>query len=113
MENNFYTREDISICADKARDMLKDISTYTVIADVRRPDEFAVKHIKGAINIPLGQLKEKAKELLPDKNQEIILYCQSGNRSCDAAKVMQSMGYTNVYDLGAIDKWIWEFENSL
>ena len=113
MENSLYTKEYQTISAAKAKEMISDLSTYTVIADVRRPDEYNLGHIKGAVNIPLGQLKEKAKELLPDKKQEIILYCQSGSRSCDAARVMHSMGYTNVYDLGSIDKWIYEMENRL
>ena len=42
---------------------------------------------------------------LPDLNQEILIYCRSGNRSSQAAKKMLEAGYTNVYDFGGINDW--------
>ena len=42
---------------------------------------------------------------LPDKNQMILIYCRSGNRSKEAAQKLADMGYTNVYEFGGIETW--------
>jgi rhodanese-related sulfurtransferase len=89
----------------KAMAMIKDISTYTVIVDVRRSDEYAAGHIKGAVNIPLSHIMADSTVLLPDKAREIIVYCHSGERSKTACIQLCNMGYTNVYDLGGIIDW--------
>lgn len=44
-------------------------------------------------------------------NQEIIVYCASGKRSHEAAKLLAEMGYTMVYDLGGINTWPYEVKN--
>ena len=85
--------------------MIKDISTYTVIVDVRRSDEYAAGHIRGAVNIPLSRIMTDSAKLLPDKNREIIVYCHSGERSKTACMQLCNMGYANVYDLGGIIDW--------
>ncbi len=95
-----------------ARQMMCSIDTYTAIVDVRRPAEFCTGHIKGAVNIPLSRLKEDARKLLPDLSQEIILYCRTGSRSLDAAYTLIDMGYTNVFDLGAVTDWCYGLETS-
>ena len=91
-----------SISPREARQMLCDKAIYTVIVDVRRSDEYRLEHIKGAINIPLGQLEDKIRDVVPDLQQEIILYCRTGSRSMEAANLLLSMGYKNVFDLGGI-----------
>ena len=55
--------------------------------------------INTAINIPLYDLNSKAYSILPNKNSTIILYCQSGTRSIQAYKILENMGYTNLYNL--------------
>lgn len=42
------------------------------------------------------------------KDSKILVYCRSGNRSATAAKILISMGYTNVYDFGGINDWAYE-----
>lgn len=71
-----------------------------IIVDIREKTEFKSGHILGAINIPLGEIKNS--EL--DKNKTIIVYCRSGNRSNQAREILDSLGY-EVYDLGSIDNW--------
>jgi len=68
-----------------------------IIIDVREPFEFAMGHVKGAINMPPSKLINGAKQLqgIP-KDAEIILYCRSGSRSNASANIMKSMGYTNI-----------------
>lgn len=89
-----------------------DAGETPIIVDVREPDEFAMGHIPGAINLPLGGLAGLAKAHLPDKDALIYLYCRSGNRSAYGAKDLLAMGYTRLYDLGGILSWPYEIENS-
>ena len=53
------------------------------IIDVREAMEFENGHIKGAINIPLSELREKANEIPKDK--PVYLHCRTGQRSYNAA----------------------------
>ena len=84
------------ISIDKLEDM-KDKGA--IIVDVRSPQEYKEGHIKNSISIPEYELKERAKKELNDKNQNIILYCSTGNRSRRAKKILEKMGYNKVFNL--------------
>ena len=83
-----------------------------VAVDVREPDEYAVGHIPGAKLLPLGQVLARAGEVLPDKNAAWLIYCRTGRRSADAVQKLESLGYTNLYDLGGILSWPYEIEGN-
>lgn len=70
-----------------------------IILDVRSKGEFAGGHIKGAVNISVDTLKNNLSKL-KDKNQPIITCCASGMRSASAKSILQSNGYTQVYNGG-------------
>ncbi len=70
-----------------------------LILDVRSKGEFESGHIKGAINIPVDQLKNNLAKL-KDKQKAIITCCASGMRSSSAKAILQGSGYTNVYNGG-------------
>jgi rhodanese-related sulfurtransferase len=74
-----------------------------VLLDVRTVGEFQSGHIAGAANIPVEVLAARLAELPKDK--PIVLYCRSGNRSAQAARLLRSAGYADVYDLGGIIAW--------
>lgn len=76
-----------------------------IILDVRTEEEFAEGHIPNAVLLPDTEVKQRAEELLPDKEQTILVYCRSGRRSALAAQELADMGYTNVYDFGGILDW--------
>lgn len=82
-------------------------SDYTgtphLLVDVRTPEEFATGHIEGAVNISLQSLPQRL-DALP-KDQPIVLYCRSGNRSNTAAQMLARAGYTQIVDLGGIIDW--------
>lgn len=105
MENTKCNTVYKNILPDRAIKMITDISTYTVLLDVRRSDEYRAGHIKGAVNIPLSCILTDSRTLLPDFEQEIIVYCHSGQRSKTACLELCGMGYCNVYDLGGITDW--------
>lgn len=92
--------------AKKRLDTEKDI----VLLDVRTVAENTEKRIPGSVLIPVGDIKPQAPEKLKDKDAAIVIYCRSGNRSITAAKALTDMGYTNVYNLGGINKWPYETE---
>ena len=92
------------ISMDEAIAMMKEASGY-VILDVRTPEEFAEKHIPNAINIPNETIGTAEIPELPDKEQLILVYCRSGNRSKQASQKLADMGYTNVVEFGGINSW--------
>src|SRR5690606_26399408 len=67
-----------------------------VLVDVREKDEFRAGYIPGAIHLPRGFLEMQAEQKLPDKNEEIIVYCAGGTRSAFAARTLAELGYQNV-----------------
>lgn len=67
-----------------------------VIIDVREPNEYITNHASGAINIPLSDVPTEIPRRFPDNDTEIILYCNSGNRSGMAIQLLQALGYTNL-----------------
>ena len=84
---------------------LMDSEDGYVILDVRTPEEFAERHIEGAILIPDYEIGEKAESILTDKEQLILVYCRSGRRSKNAANELATLGYTNIKEFGGINDW--------
>ena len=80
--------------------------TATVIWDIRRPDEFAVSQLPDARHVPPDTADAALKQLLPDPNQTILVYCAVGYRSAQMARRLQALGHTNALNLeGAIFAW--------
>ena len=78
--------------------------TGAILLDVRSVQEYQEGHLEGAILIPEYEIERNVENILQDKNQEIIIYCKSGNRGKKAYKTMQLKGYTNLYNLkGGLD----------
>jgi rhodanese-related sulfurtransferase len=73
------------------------------LLDVRTPEEFASGHIAGAINIAVDALEQHLSEV--PKDQPVIVYCHSGNRSAQATQILQNAGYSQIYDLGGVVQW--------
>jgi rhodanese-related sulfurtransferase len=98
-----------NITAQQAKEIM-DTQTGYVILDVRAQSEYDEGHIPGAIVIPHDQVKEKAEDILPDKDQLILVYCRSGRRSKLAAEDLVDLGYTNIKEFGGILDWPYEVE---
>ena len=95
------------ISMDQAVIMMAEEENY-IILDVRRADEFAAGHIPGAVNIPNESIGTEEIPQLPDKDQLILVYCRSGNRSKQAAGKLVNLGYTNIVEFGGILDWTGE-----
>ena len=89
---------------DEAITMMEEGSGY-IILDVRTPGEFEEKHIPGAINVANETIGTDEIPELPDKDQLILVYCRSGNRSKQASQKLADLGYTNIVEFGGINSW--------
>ena len=89
---------------DEAIAMMEAESDY-IILDVRTPEEFSEKHIPGAINVANETIGSEEIPELPDKDQLILVYCRSGNRSKQASEKLVALGYTNIVEFGGINDW--------
>lgn len=75
-----------------------------LVIDVREPGEYRSGYIPGAVNIPLSQLKHRLDEL--PKDRSLLLYCRSGMRSKNAARILSKNGYKDLAHLkGGMNMW--------
>lgn len=78
------------------------------LVEVLPEDDYKKGHLPFAINIRVDKLDDLAQQLLPDKNELIVVYCSNFicTASTGAARKLQSMGYTNVLDFkGGKQDW--------
>ena len=81
-----------------------NVNEYMII-DVRSKREFSENHLKGAINIPLPEIKRKIELFVRQKDKKILVYCEYGGRSAKAVKILNNLGYINVFNLkGGLEK---------
>jgi rhodanese-related sulfurtransferase len=105
------------ILVEQAKQRIRECSIATVKArldrgdsfhflDVREDGEYANDRAKGARHLGKGIIERDIETLIPNKQDEIVLYCGGGFRSALAADALQQMGYTNVWSMeGGIKAW--------
>ncbi|MGM9974252.1 MAG: rhodanese-like domain-containing protein [Clostridiaceae bacterium] len=99
----------MTISSEEAKRIMENEENY-IILDVRTEEEYKKGHIPEAINIPNEEISIETTNNLTDKDQLILVYCRSGNRSKEASKKLVELGYTNVYDFGGINDWKYDIE---
>ncbi len=92
------------ITQEMAWDIMKHGEGFLIL-DVRTPEEFAGGHIEGAVNLPLETIGDRDIPQLPDKSQELLVYCRSGSRSKMAAGKLAAKGYERVEEFGGVLTW--------
>ena len=97
------------ITQEEAKQIMDTTNGY-ILLDTRTQEEYDQSHIPGALLIPHTEIAQRAEEELPDKDQLILVYCRSGNRSKQASEVLAELGYTNVKEFGGINTWPYEVE---
>ncbi len=78
------------------------IGDESVIIDVRTLDEWNAGHLATAQHLQLDLVAQSIETAVVDKNQQVYLYCRSGNRSGQAKIIMDGLGYTNVINAGGL-----------
>ena len=88
-------------------DVRDQLGNGAVVLDVREAEEWSTGHIPGAKHVPKSFLESRIEGSAPDRDQHVILYCQSGNRSAWAARTLvDDLGYSNVESMtGGITLW--------
>ena len=95
------------VSPEEAAAMMEEETDY-IILDVRTQEEYETAHIPGAICIPNETIGTGEIPELPDKDQLILVYCRSGNRSKQASEKLAKQGYTNIVEFGGINSWTGE-----
>ncbi len=90
-----YVKE---ITIEQARERVAK-NAQLVLMDVREDHEWEKDHAEEAIHLGKGVLERDLEKVVPDLDQEIIMYCGGGYRSVLTASAAQKMGYRNVYSL--------------
>lgn len=84
----------------------ENISGNRILIDVRTPEEYEAGHIKNAKNIDISSPDFSQNIDILDKTKQYSVYCRSGNRSSQALKIMESLGFEDVINLkGGIIAW--------
>lgn len=82
-----------SISPSQAKILLEEENNITLL-DVRTIQEYKEGHLRDATLIPLSELADNLKKLSNRKEQKIIVYCRSGNRSISASRILVKNGFT-------------------
>lgn len=77
------------------------ITQGALVLDVRTPGEYRAGHYEGALNLPLQELETRLDEL-KDKQRAVVVYCASGMRSAQAARILASAGFSDVTNAGGL-----------
>jgi len=96
-----FLRRKGQMSAEAARQFLRQ---GALLIDVRNPVEYEAAHVDRAINIPLAEIETIVPSRVKDKNQVLLIHCQSGTRSGIARNKLADLGYTRVYNLGSYDR---------
>jgi phage shock protein E len=82
------------------KDAQEHLKKGALVIDVRTAGEFVAGHLPVAVNLPLSEIESNWQRRIKDKNQVLLLHCQSGVRSGAAKKKLRALGCPNVYNMG-------------
>ena len=89
----------------QAHDLLQR-APDALILDVREEPEYLTGHAVDALLLPVDEITaETAAELIPSLQTPVLVYCRSGRRSRRAARLLDALGYENLYDMGGLVGW--------
>ena len=83
--------------AKEAAALIKNIQP--LILDVRTSREYKKGHLKKSVLIPVQELQSRYKEISDYKNQDILIYCATGNRSTVASKILIDNGFKRIFNM--------------
>lgn len=102
---NILNGEVKKVPVTKVREL---VESKAMIIDAREEDEYALSHIKGAVNIPLSQFRDRLDEI--PKDQPVYVHCRSSQRSYNMVRALGQLGYDHVYNLDGSFLGVCEYE---
>jgi rhodanese-related sulfurtransferase len=92
------------VTVEEAKSLVES-NVSLIIVDVRTREEYDSGHIEGAILIPVSELEGRINEL--SKEEELLIYCRTGNRSSNSVNILKANGYTKIFHMNdGIIAWI-------
>jgi rhodanese-related sulfurtransferase len=92
------------VTVEEAKSLVES-NVSLIIVDVRTREEYDSGHIEGAILIPVSELEGRINEL--SKEEELLIYCRTGNRSSNSVNILKANGYTKIFHMNdGIIGWI-------
>ena len=79
-----------------------DVSQQSIVIDVRTLAEWNSGHLESAVHLPVAEFASSIESVATDKEQQVILYCQSGGRAERMKSLMTELGYSNVINAGGV-----------
>ena len=83
----------------------KEKKEGVMVVDVRSPEEYAEGHVKFAINMPIDTFKDNISKLDAWKDKSVILYCNSGKKSGEAADILVENGFKDVTNADGVKQY--------
>ncbi|AZV57827.1 rhodanese-like domain-containing protein [Clostridium sp. AWRP] len=102
---NLFTQKSSSKISDKKLKEMLESSTPPLLIDVRTPEEYSRGHISKSKNIPVQNFEDSIKKMGLKLDSPIVVYCQSGMRASQASKILNKLGFEEIYNLGGIGNW--------
>ncbi|MFO8070073.1 MAG: FAD-dependent oxidoreductase [Alkalibacterium sp.] len=102
---NILNGEFKKVPVTKVRELVEN---EAMIIDAREEDEYALSHIKGAVNIPLSQFRDRLDEI--PKDQPVYVHCRSGQRSYNMVRALGQLGFPKAYNIDGSFLGISEYE---
>ncbi len=93
------------------QELIREQHEAYLLIDVRTPAEFREGYIYSAANIPVDRIASTPPDV--SKDHLIIVYCRTENRSAQARRTLESLGYTQIVDFGGINRWPYNLEGGL
>lgn len=92
--SNLLRKDFKQVRVNQVRDLLE---AGAKIIDVREVNEYDRGHIKGAVNIPFSEIRERLDEI--PKDQAVYVHCRTGQRSYNVTLLLQNLGFDNIYNI--------------
>ena len=93
---------------------LRDSEADFLLLDCRERDEYETARIDGSVLIPMSEIAQRAEELAPHKDRNIVVHCHHGGRSMRVTQWLREQGYTQAQNMaGGIDAWSLQIDSAV
>ena len=92
--------------AISSQDLIRLMNEGALVLDIRKPDEFAAGHVKGAKQLPSDRILTAGENFKRYKDKPVVVYCDSGSLAAAAVRQLKLQGFTKAFALrGGFAGW--------